>query len=49
MGNFSAYGGLEVEQIWVWADTVRLVFDVGDTDRAPVYIDVTDFEFTAED
>lgn len=48
MGEFSAYEGLEVEQVWV-SYSLRLVFDLGPPGKPGTYIDVTEFEFTASD
>lgn len=44
MDEFSAFDGLEVEQIWVWR-SLRLVFDLGSPGEPGTYIDVTEFEF----
>lgn len=46
MGAFKAYEGQEVQQIWIWAGQVRLVFDIGVGPERAVYIDVGEFEFT---
>ncbi|MCM6773743.1 DUF6188 family protein [Nocardia sp. CDC159] len=42
MGMFSAYEGLEVEQVWIWW-SLRLVFDVGPPGKLGTFIDITDF------
>jgi hypothetical protein len=48
VGEFSAYDGLDVEQVWVWF-SLRLVFDLGPPGKPGTYVDVTEFEFTAPD
>lgn len=45
VGEFSAFDGLQVEQVWVWS-SLRLVFDVGPPGSPGSYIDLTEFEFT---
>ena len=45
VGEFSAFEGLKVEQVWVWS-SLRLVFDLGPPGKPGTYIDVTVFHFT---
>jgi len=46
MDEFSVLTGLEVEQIRVWASTLRLVFAFRARGRDDIHLDPTDFRFT---
>jgi hypothetical protein len=46
MSEFAALKGLQVEQVWIWASWLRLVFELGSPDESGVYVDLMDFRFT---